>query len=414
MMSSQLPEWNYRDSEPKRHLMKKLSLNTLPVVILGDIMKYLSPFMMCQMLTLSKSLNATIFCNEKIWTPLCRQVFPAIVKKEKDKLSSVNSYFLFLSQIQNIPLIAKKYVITNRTESDKITDVEVFKEHNFFLTTSPNKCLKLWHKNGKKYRTLDFPVKSPRYIKNLNDHNYYCYSQYLVDDMGGIDQRDIFKSKELQDRFFPNYSDSTPLIAVLNKIHAVLIFGKSFMLVNEGGVLNTFKTPEKIQKIEPLNGKNVITCELNSIIRVWDVFKGKQEKMFTFDVGIKSLLVINENSIAIGYMNGLIKIFDFLSGKVMASLEGMTKEINCLAKLNDRCILSGSGDEVILWDLFQEAILQRFKCQKVAGAVTKIVVMNEDCFASIANKTISFWNASDEKVLTKESIKQKKSHCLIS
>ena len=86
-----------------------------------------------------------------------------------------------------------------------------------------------------------------------------------------------------------------------------------------------------------------------------------------------------KSSIAVGYSNGLINIYNYISNALVASLQGHSSAISCLTDLsnynikssqhsNNICYLaSGSCDcDIIIWDLISLSAICKLRGHKEA------------------------------------------------
>ena len=89
--------------------------------------------------------------------------------------------------------------------------------------------------------------------------------------------------------------------------------------------------------------------------------------------------------------NGDIQIYDIEKKKIVNTLKGHKKTINCMVEIEPGRIVSGSDEEdMILWNLNDISAKYILKGHK--GPITAIVRLDEGRFLSASkDKTIKLW-----------------------
>jgi WD40 repeat protein len=87
-------------------------------------------------------------------------------------------------------------------------------------------------------------------------------------------------------------------------------------------------------------------------IKIWDLNSSSCLRTIDVKMGVFSLQLLTENTIACGLYGGDIKIWNFNDGSCVSTLSGHQERVSCLVLLQCQMLASGSWDNSIkLWDL---------------------------------------------------------------
>jgi len=102
----------------------------------------------------------------------------------------------------------------------------------------------------------------------------------------------------------------------------------------------------------------------------------------------------NKNQLAVGYEDGVVRLFDLNSGECLVTFSGHKSPITCLAfDANGMRLVSGSKDtNIIIWDTVSEAGLFRLSGHK--GPITKCCFLEKQnlLISSSTDTLVKFWD----------------------
>jgi WD40 repeat protein len=119
-------------------------------------------------------------------------------------------------------------------------------------------------------------------------------------------------------------------------------------------------------------------------IRLWDVTTGVEiARLDGHDGGVEALCVLPDGRLASGSRDGTIRLWDMTTGGAVARLEGHDGSVEALCVLPDGRLASGSGDSTIrLWDITTGAAVTRLDLEEHDGGAEALCVLPDGRLAS--------------------------------
>lgn len=130
-----------------------------------------------------------------------------------------------------------------------------------------------------------------------------------------------------------------------------------------------------VTSLKQLPNQDLVSISWDSTIIIWSFnFIDQQYKILiklkTDSFGL-SLCILPNNMMASGHMNKKVHIWDLMTLECIKQLDGHSNGIDAITKLKNGSLVSGSPDEVILWDT------------KTHKKTQVIKTISNDCFFSI-------------------------------
>jgi len=133
-------------------------------------------------------------------------------------------------------------------------------------------------------------------------------------------------------------------------------------------IITSSNSTNSIDFILKLSNTQIITVTKNGILKIWDLTVGFSIKTILGPKYLMCIEKININKIATGdFMDGSIKIWDCNTGKYIMKIiaHPTTGACCCIVKLNENQLASGGNDWIIkIWDLTNGTCLKTLKGHK--------------------------------------------------
>ncbi|OQR79441.1 WD repeat-containing protein 3-like [Tropilaelaps mercedesae] len=135
----------------------------------------------------------------------------------------------------------------------------------------------------------------------------------------------------------------------------------------------------------------VTVCE---DVILWDL---KTKDKLTVCKGDKSeavrLCILDGGLLAVGYADGIVKIFSFEDGSLRVALQGHKAGVTCMAldPTGSKLVTGGKDGVIIVWDIVNESGLYKLKGHK--GPITQVNFLSELVLVSSSKDSfIKFWD----------------------
>ncbi|CAF3740693.1 unnamed protein product [Rotaria socialis] len=189
---------------------------------------------------------------------------------------------------------------------------------------------------------------------------------------------------------------------VLTKQYDRHVPEKVFGIIGSGNANNIALLPSTTKS----NARRVFVPACESVL-LWDLKTHSQINKFADEASSTSVskkktreevIVVsvspNGKHLAVGYQNGIIKIFSLTQNETTVNFHGHKSTITTLIFTQDSAtLISGSKDtDIIAWDLITDAGLYRLRGHK--APITKIILMESQpvIISSSKDMTIKFWD----------------------
>ncbi|CAF4418419.1 unnamed protein product, partial [Rotaria sp. Silwood2] len=177
---------------------------------------------------------------------------------------------------------------------------------------------------------------------------------------------------------------------------------KVFGIIGSGNANNIALLPSTTK----LNSRRIFVPACENVL-LWDLKTHSQINTFVDETTSSTVskkkireeaIVVsvspNGKHLAVGYQNGIIKIFSVTQHETTVNFHGHKSTITTLTFTHDSAtLISGSKDtDIIAWDLITEAGLYRLRGHK--APVTKVIIMASQSvlISSSKDMTIKFWD----------------------
>ena len=152
-----------------------------------------------------------------------------------------------------------------------------------------------------------------------------------------------------------------------------------------------YEGKNEISSVLQVKSGKVLTGSGEPLLRIWNLDSKSQEGDIEAKSGVWFMTELSDGTVAAGMGNGDIQIYDIEKKKIVNTLKGHKKTINCMVEIEPGRIVSGSDEEdMILWNLNDISAKYILKGHK--GPITAIVRLNEGRFLSASkDKTIKLW-----------------------
>jgi len=169
-----------------------------------------------------------------------------------------------------------------------------------------------------------------------------------------------------------------------------------------GSCLKTISISNGINCLILLRESKIATCNDEISIKIWDFTNGSclntlsgegrlRTSSYTgHSKGINCITKLSENQLASGSKDTSIKIWSLSDGVGLKTLNGHSNSVRCILKLKENQILSGSSDNTIkLWDYVLVSCLKTLSLHN--NSVSCIIKLNENQVAS-ASDVLKIWD----------------------
>ncbi len=150
--------------------------------------------------------------------------------------------------------------------------------------------------------------------------------------------------------------------------------------------------------IIPLSNNRLASgCSIGGSIHIWDCDKGKRLKVLKgYDTtDASSLAVIDDNRIACGSKDTIIRVWDITTGECTHELIGHSDSIACLLMHPSGRLISGSCGGIIgVWNRTTRVLEHVLNVQR---NVSSLCLLSNGCFASATlHQKVQIWKMHDD------------------
>jgi len=221
----------------------------------------------------------------------------------------------------------------------------------------------------------------------ISDRRFHNDTDILIENLKTLPQKVRSRKNDNIDQFARNIKRTANQIISKKFPEFNLRYSKYANPLSETGVLCVLFCPD---------GKSFISADTQGLIKVWDVFSGKEKMVLQKHKAPIYIARFNENGetlISAG-MDKKIILWDFLTGKVRHSFEAHEKTILSLAfnPIKNLLFSSGYDGKIFVWDLNINKLLCYWDSeQKVVYSLT-FLINNNLLLSAGHDGTFKYWN----------------------
>ncbi len=172
------------------------------------------------------------------------------------------------------------------------------------------------------------------------------------------------------------------------------------------------------------DGRYIVSAGNDKVIRIWDWRKGETVRRIRGDVGqgpegkIYAMALSPDGKLVAvgGWMrNNGVRLFDFGTGDLVATLAGITGATNSVAFSADSKRLiagSGAGDAAIIWNVETREIVHRLQGHQGEIYAVGFTPDGQRAVTGSYDRTLALWDVSTGELLSKLEAHKEKVHAL--